>query len=715
MTNSNTHKIKWEPQEKQKQALKSNADEILLGGSRGGGKTDAGIVFPLYYVEEPEYRALVLRKNFTDLKEWIDRAQQMYKGINGSFTNGMFKFPSGATIWLGHMSDASSYQKYQGFNIHNLIIEELTHFPRESEYEKLLGSLRSVNPKIKPQVFATTNPDGPGHEWVKERWNIPDRPGDEPITTYKDVDIGDKTVQRKLEFIPSRVYDNKYLANSDEYLSYLHSIQDEELKRAWLEGSWEGFGVEGSYYKKQLDEALKEGRLDGNFYDPLLPVYTWCDLGIGDSFAIIYAQLHGLEIRVVDYDEFDGESLGEAIKRMKEKPYTYQEHYAPFDIEVRELGSGKSRKEIAYSLGVDYQVVPRLSVDDGINAVRMRLKGCWFDKKAELLVKRLKRYRKDFDEKRGVYKNKPYHDINSHGCFGGETLVATTLGQKRIKEITTKDIVVTPNGDAEVWASGSTGYKDVYLFNGSWVTADHPYITQRGIVSLDKLRYSDRLMSWNGKQSFIRGQNSTDTLNQSTIAIGNIIGVMRREIKQHFTDINGCVKLEKFPKGITYTIRTVIMTIITYLTSSYSQYQNILVADMVNNPELSARELLKLQESTRYFGTNQKKEDSGIVKWQRSLGRIKKLMKRVARCVGINTKPTFLKDLGSALIIVRLPKGEEKKETYSLSTSKGVFLANDLVVSNSDAMRYMCSTNIIQGDPNAHLIMRNRQNKVTYK
>lgn len=417
MANQNTQKIKWEPQAKQTQALKSNADEILYGGGRGSGKTDTGMVWLLYDIANPEYRALVIRRNYTDLSDWIDRAKVMYQSVNGKFTGDKFTFPSGAIIRTGHLADKDSYQKYQGHEYHKIVIEELTHISRESDYEKLLASNRSTN-DIKPQVFCTTNPDGPGYEWVKERWNIPDRPVEPVISKHNG---------RERAFFPALVYDNKFI--DDDYINYLKSIQDDELRRAWLEGSWEGMGVEGSYYKKQLDQALKENRLDLNIYDPLLPVYTWCDLGIGDSFAIVYAQLHGLEIRVIDYDEFEGESLGEAIKRMKEKPYTYEDHHAPFDIEVRELGSGKSRKEIAESLGVRYEVVPRVSVDDGINAVRMRLQGCWFDKKAELLVKRLKRYRKEFDDKRGVYKNKPYHDINSHGADAFRYMCTTNVIQ----------------------------------------------------------------------------------------------------------------------------------------------------------------------------------------------------------------------------------------------------------------------------------------------
>lgn len=428
-------KIRWKPQPKQETALRSNADEILYGGARGGGKTDTSIVKPLYHIDKPYYRALLIRKNFTDLKDWISRAEDMYKGVGGKFVNGSFVFPSGATIWLGHFADDASYQKYQGFNLHELYIEELTHLAREEKYEKLLGSVRSIHKDIKSQVFATTNPDGPGSEWVKERWGIPDKPTGDSIVTYKDIQIGDRVVRRKLEFIPSTVYDNKFLSESDDYMSYLHSIQDEELKRAWLEGSWEGFGVEGSYYKKQMDDLEKSNRIVENLYDEFLPVYTWCDLGISDSFTIGYFQYAHNQWRCIDYDEFEGESLGEAIRRMREKKYVYAEHYAPHDIEVRELGTGKSRREIAESLGLSYNVAPKLSIADGINALRMRFSQLWFDKdKTDLLRKRLKRYHKEFDEKRGVYKDKAVHDINSHGADMMRYWAVTQIYQPDIRE-----------------------------------------------------------------------------------------------------------------------------------------------------------------------------------------------------------------------------------------------------------------------------------------
>lgn len=405
--------VHWKPMPKQELALKSNADEILYGGARGGGKTDAGMAWLLYNIKHSLFRGLVIRKNFTDLSDWIDRAKRMYQPAGGKLVGDTFIFPSGARIRTGHLADADAYQKYQGHEYQNELLEELTHIAREGDYEKLRASCRSTIPEIKPQVFATTNPDGPGSEWVKNRWNIPDRPTE---SVYTEVPTESGVLTRL--FVPSTVYDNVVLMETDpKYIQQLESLQDEELKRAWLHGSWEGFGVEGAYYRAQLQRAEEEGRITTVPYDEMLDVHTWCDLGIADSFSIGYFQVANNQWRWIDYDEFEGESLGYAIQTMRDKKYRYGEHYAPHDIEVRELGSGKSRWEIARDLGVRYNVVPRLPVSDGINAVRMRFATLWVDRdKCEKGLKALRNYQKEFDEKRGVYKDKPLHNWASHGA-----------------------------------------------------------------------------------------------------------------------------------------------------------------------------------------------------------------------------------------------------------------------------------------------------------
>lgn len=178
--------------------------------------------------------------------------------------------------------------------------------------------------------------------------------------------------------------------------------------------------IVGSYYGKQMLEAEKTGRISGVPYEPNLGVETWWDLGVGDSTAIWFVQRSAREIRVIDYYEMSGEGLPHYAKVLKERDYVYTRHIAPHDIEVRELGTGKSRRETAANLGIKFQIAPQLSVDDGIDATRAMLSRCWFDKiKTARLVEAMKQYRKNWDEKLKVFQDHPCHDWASHGADAG--------------------------------------------------------------------------------------------------------------------------------------------------------------------------------------------------------------------------------------------------------------------------------------------------------
>lgn len=404
-------KIHWSPQPKQEYALARIEDEILFGGSRGGGKTDAGQAFLMYDIDKPHYRALVLRRNAKDLDDWIDRAKRMYAPAKGIYVGDTFRFPSGAKIRTGHLKDENAFSQYQGHEYHKILIEELTQIERMEDYEKLRASCRSKYPDIKPQMFATTNPDGPGHKWVKKRWNIPDAPT-KPIITI------DPDTKMSRIFIPSTLQDNQRLLESDpNYINILNSIQDEELKDAWLHGSWAGFGLKGSYYRDQLSRALRENRITDVPYELALPVITWWDLGVGDSTCIGFFQKVGLQWRMIDYYEASGEGLAHYVKVLSEKGYIYSDHYAPHDIVVKELGTGLSRLEQAQNYGLNFDIAPKLSIEDGINAVRARFNTLWIDKtKCERFIECIKNYQKEWDDKMGEYKQKPLHNWASHAA-----------------------------------------------------------------------------------------------------------------------------------------------------------------------------------------------------------------------------------------------------------------------------------------------------------
>lgn len=191
---------------------------------------------------------------------------------------------------------------------------------------------------------------------------------------------------------------------------------DEDLIQQEFYCSFEA-AIQGAYYAKQINKANEDGRITNVPYVENIPVYTVWDLGVGDSTAIWFVQLVNQEIRIIDYYEAQGEGLPYYAKVLDEKGYKYGGHYAPHDIQVREMGSGLSRLETARSLGINFQVVKNISIDDGINAARTIFNRCWFDKeKTKQGVNCLVNYHKEYDEKRKEYKNIPYHDWSSHGA-----------------------------------------------------------------------------------------------------------------------------------------------------------------------------------------------------------------------------------------------------------------------------------------------------------
>lgn len=406
--------IEWRPTPRQEIALASTADEVLFGGSRGGGKTDTALQWLLYDIQRPEYRGLVVRRNSTDLSDFIDRARQKYTPMGAKIKGNPTEihFPSGAIIYTGHLGTPDAFTKYQGWEIHRLLMEEATHIPSEKLYEKLLGSVRSTVPGLTTQVFLTTNPGGPGHEWVKERFGIDTHPH-----MLKFEENG-----RTKIYIPATIRDNPHLLKADpQYVKYLENLPD-TLREQWLNGSWEDMDVDGAYYIKQMNAAQRDGRITNIPIETSLRTFTFWDLGVSDAMSIWTVQLHNNECRIIDYYENTGEGLAHYINYLHDLRdtynFTYTGHYAPHDIAVRELTTGVSREITARKMGINFIKVDRSSsVSAGIEAARNIIGKCWFDiNRAKDGIKCLKNYRKEFDEKLNRYKDNPLHDWSSHGA-----------------------------------------------------------------------------------------------------------------------------------------------------------------------------------------------------------------------------------------------------------------------------------------------------------
>lgn len=216
--------------------------------------------------------------------------------------------------------------------------------------------------------------------------------------------------------VKDSIVDGKRVITAEDIEEERKEGMSEELIDQEYFCSFEGMR-HGAYYSQQYRKALKENRITNVQWEEGIKVDTHWDLGIGDATAIWFSQIVGQEFRLIDYYEASGEGLAHYIKVLQDKPYIYGYHNAPHDIEVRELGSGVSRREMALKLGINFRVVKNIKIEDGINAVRAIFNQCWFDKeKCKQGLDALRNYHKEFDEKRRTFQKHPFHDWSSHGA-----------------------------------------------------------------------------------------------------------------------------------------------------------------------------------------------------------------------------------------------------------------------------------------------------------
>ena len=174
--------------------------------------------------------------------------------------------------------------------------------------------------------------------------------------------------------------------------------------------------IEGSYYGEMLNELEEKKHMQEIPREELSRTFTAWDLGMGDSTSIWVAQLVGSEVRLLDYYENHGVGLDHYVKWIKDNDYSKAEHILPHDVRVRELGTGKSRLEMLEDSGLEVKIAPRMGLDDGIQAVRRLLPRCWFNvPKVQNGLNCLRNYRRDYDEKRKIFYERPLHDWSSHG------------------------------------------------------------------------------------------------------------------------------------------------------------------------------------------------------------------------------------------------------------------------------------------------------------
>ena len=240
--------LAWQPQEGPQAAfVKCPYSDVVYGGARGGGKTDATLgEFGIHAERYGENaKGLCVRRTQRALQSTINRAKQIYRGIATWQENkSRFVWPSGATLVMSYLERDQDADNYQGHDYTRVYVEELTQFADPSPVDKLRATLRSAA-GVPTGFRATCNPGGAGHGWVKARyidhgaWNVTRQIFECPFTNKK--------VETTRIYIPALLSDNPKLMESDPtYVARLYESGSEQLVRAWLEGDWDI--IEGAFF-----------------------------------------------------------------------------------------------------------------------------------------------------------------------------------------------------------------------------------------------------------------------------------------------------------------------------------------------------------------------------------------------------------------------------------------------------------------------------------
>lgn len=308
----------------QSRFLSATELEVLYGGAAGGGKSFAMIADPMRYFENPNFVGLLLRRTNDELRELIRETQKIYpiifKGAQFQAQKSMWKFPSGAEFWITYLDRDDDVLRYQGQSFCWIGIDELTQYSTSYAYTYLKSRLRTSDPELKKHLSmrATTNPGGPGHQWVKKMFVDPQIPGkpfwatDEngEVLLYPDDpkygDLAGKPLNKRL-FIPAKLMDNPYLHDDGTYERNLLGLPEDQ-RRKLLDGDWSV--VEGAAFPefnpkihviedREIPDHWQRFRAGDYGYGSYSAV-LWFAIEPGSNQLVVYREIYKSKVTGID-------------------------------------------------------------------------------------------------------------------------------------------------------------------------------------------------------------------------------------------------------------------------------------------------------------------------------------------------------------------------------------------------------------------------------
>jgi len=365
---------------------------------------------------------------------------------------------------------ARETQKSIAESVHKLLSDQVVELGLESEYTVQQTSITARNGAefifagIRQNVTNIKSYEACDICWVEEAqtvsknsWNVlvPTirKEGSEIWVSFNPELETDETYQRFVVSPPTNSRVTHTTWRDNPWLSAVMQQEMDDLKKrdpSSYDHVYEGQckqAVEGAIYRQEITNAELEGRFTRVAYDPTKLVDTYWDLGYGDNTSIWFAQSFPFEFRIIDHVSGSLQALKYYVEKLKERPYVYGRHTLPHDGAAHELGTGKSIEEQlrGYFPGSgQVRCARKLSVVDGIAAVRAIFPKCFFDReRCADGIQSLRHYRYEEDEKLGTLKREPLHDWASHDADAFRTLAVAIKEQARPRVTTAPPRQVT--------------------------------------------------------------------------------------------------------------------------------------------------------------------------------------------------------------------------------------------------------------------------------
>lgn len=191
--------------------------------------------------------------------------------------------------------------------------------------------------------------------------------------------------------------------------------------------------IPGAYWAKEIGRLYEVGQVKDFAPEPDMSVELVADLGFTDSCSWWIWQTTPDGYRIIDFYEDNSQSIQHYIDWIHSLPYRVETVWLPHDAKAKSLQTGRSIIETFLSNGIRPQLVPSMSLQDGIEAARQVLPLCWFNEtKVYEGLEHLRAYTREWDERAQTFRNKPKHDAHSHASdsFRYLSLVARKSGKK---------------------------------------------------------------------------------------------------------------------------------------------------------------------------------------------------------------------------------------------------------------------------------------------